>query len=68
MSNERSLVLKSGERFAITGEDGKYWLCGERKFRKLSNSVLSVEEVVDPVKKQSRRKKKPESAEQKEGG
>ena len=72
MSKEKILVMKSGERLAITGEEGKYWLCGEQRFRKLSASVLTVEEaeVVEtdtPVKKTSRKKKKPAEEEAKEG-
>ena len=72
MSSEKVLVMKSGERLAITGEEGKYWLCGEQRFRKLSASVLAVEETeaaetAEPVKKTSKKKKKPAEEEAKEG-
>ena len=80
MSKERILVLHGGERVRITGEEGKYWLCGDRRFRKLSHSVHSVEEaeIQDataeaveeepvPVKKTSKKKKKTEEEEPKEG-
>lgn len=80
MSKERILVLNGGERVHITGEEGKCWLCGDRRFRKLSHSIHSVEEVEiqdtaaeaveeesTPVKKTSKKKKKTAEEEPKEG-
>lgn len=40
----RFFVLPSGERYEVTGENGKYWLCGDTKFRK-SAGRGTVEEV-----------------------
>lgn len=42
---ELVLVMKSGEKFAITGEDGRYWYCGETRFRKSNEGILTVEEA-----------------------
>lgn len=28
------VVLSDGSRYKITGEDGKYWICGDTQFRK----------------------------------
>ena len=30
----RWIVLRNGKRFLVTGEDGKYWFCGETQFLK----------------------------------
>lgn len=72
MKTEKILVMINGDRLTITGEDGKYWLCSETRFRKLSKQIVSVEEVevtdaeaaaepepeVEPKKKPASRKKK----------
>lgn len=53
------LVFKDGLSKEITGETGKYWLCGEERFRKLGRSFLEVREIsVEP--------KEPENAEARE--
>lgn len=43
------LVLKSGIAKEITGEEGKYWICGEERFRKLGNSFTEIREVPEPL-------------------
>lgn len=48
MKTEKILVMINGDRHTITGEDGKYWLCGETRFRKLSKQIASIEEVETP--------------------
>lgn len=50
------LVMTGGENLEITGEQGKYWLCGERKVRKLNRGILRVEEAKAPAEE------KPEAA------
>lgn len=42
---ELVLVMKNGEKFTITGEDGRYWYCGETRFRKSNEDILTVEEA-----------------------
>ena len=39
------LVMKSGERYEITGENGKYYLCNGTQFRKGNQSIEKVEVV-----------------------
>lgn len=45
MKTEKILVMINGDRHTITGEQGKYWTCGDTGFRKLSKQIASVEEV-----------------------
>lgn len=47
------LELTDGRRLAVTGEAGKYWLCGEERFRKLGNLVSRVEEVAEEEPKKN---------------
>lgn len=44
------LVFKDGSTRAITGEAGKYWLTGEDRVRKLSDSISEIREVPETVK------------------
>ena len=48
MKTEKILVMINGDRHTVTGEQGKYWLCGDTGFRKLSKQIASVEEVEIP--------------------
>ena len=66
---ERYLVVfRDGSKREITGEDGKYWLTGDTKIRKLSDLILrieTVEEEAEPEaatsgKKKARKKKSEE--------
>lgn len=43
-------VLKSGERYAITGKMGRYWICGDRAFRKANVTVETEKEEAEPPK------------------
>lgn len=43
-------VLKSGERYAITGKMGRYWICGDRAFRKANVKVEREKETTEPPK------------------
>lgn len=42
---ERVVVLKSGQRLPLVGENNKYWLCEGTQFRKSGDQVERVEEV-----------------------
>ena len=48
MKTEKILVMINKDRHTITGEQGKYWICGDTGFRKLSKQIASVEEVEIP--------------------
>ena len=39
------LVFADGSTREITGDGGKYWLCGEERFRKLGKSVAEIREI-----------------------
>lgn len=39
------VVFHDGSKRDITGEDGKYWLTGDTRIRKLSKQILRVEET-----------------------
>lgn len=42
---KRILVLKTGEEFPITGENGRYWLCDGANFRKSNKEIAEIKEV-----------------------
>lgn len=44
------LVFRDGSAKKITGEAGKYWLCGEDRVRKLSRQIAEIREVPETVK------------------
>ena len=48
---ERTLVTVGGKRYAITGETGRYYLCGNTQFRKSGAQIEKIE--------QPRRRKEP---------
>ena len=48
MAKQKIVVLTNGERFPVVKEHGKYWICGDTGFRKLSKQIASVEEVEIP--------------------
>lgn len=64
------IVFRDESKREITGEDGKYWLTGETKIRKLSDLILRIEEIPceEPkpksAAKRSSKKKKEETAEE----
>lgn len=41
------IVFKDGSTREITGETGKYWLCGEERVRKLNRQIAEVTEAQD---------------------
>ena len=45
MAKKKVLVLTTGEKVPVIEEQGKYWVCDGRQFRKLSKMIRSVEEV-----------------------
>ena len=48
---KRSLILKTGQEYAITGESGKYYICGDGiQFRKASADIDYIKEISDPKK------------------
>lgn len=55
----KTIIFKDGKSVNVTGEAGKYWLCGELRVRKLNKSIAEVRELPDekPKKKTSRKKK-----------
>ena len=57
------LVFKDGNERLITGEEGKYWLIGEDRVRKLSSQISGIEELSEPVEPKGEKsvpaKKKP---------
>lgn len=56
---KKALVLVSGERVPVTKEEGKWYICGNRRFRKLSGQISSVEEEKPEKGKEPAKKKKP---------
>ena len=74
---KKIIVYTDGNTRAITGEEGKYWLTGEDRVRKLSKQIAEIRELPEsevaneekpaPAKKKTAAKKK-KSAEAKEDG
>ena len=68
------LVFANGITKEITGDAGKYWLCGEERFRKAGKQFVEVreipepEETPNPKKKSAKKKKKTEGPEDGECG
>lgn len=54
------LVFSNGVTKEITGDAGKYWLCGEERFRKAGRQFLEVREIAEaaPAQKKKPAKKK----------
>lgn len=48
MNKQKCLILTNGECVPVTGEDGKYFYADGRKFRRMSQQIVSVEEVEIP--------------------
>lgn len=40
-------ILSNGERYDVTGETGRYFLCGETQFRKAARRGKVVKEAVE---------------------
>ena len=68
----KKIIFRDGSTKKITGEDGKYWLTGEDRVRKLSDAIGEVREAEEaaeaakaeaPKKKTAKKKKKTEDAE-----
>lgn len=53
----RTLITSSGKRYPITGETGRYYLCGETQFRKSGPQIAKIE-------RETRRKKAEEREEE----
>ena len=75
----KKIIFKDGTSREITGEEGKFWLTGEARVRKLSDAIAEITETAEaatddagekpvPKKKTTRKKKKTEGAEDGERG
>lgn len=68
------LVFANGITKEITGDAGKYWLCGEERFRKAGKQFTEVREIPEPEetpntkKKAAKKKRKTEVPEDGECG
>lgn len=45
---KKIIVYTDGNTRAITGEEGKYWLTGEDRVRKLSRQIAEIRELPEP--------------------
>lgn len=41
------LALIGGEKYEITGENGRYWVCGDKQFRKANVVVEEVKPEIE---------------------
>ena len=48
-ARERVVVLKSGQRLPLVGENDRYWLCRGTQFRKGGDQVARVEDLPEAV-------------------
>lgn len=44
----KMLILKGGAERVVTGEQGKYWVCGTERFRKLGSLIEEVRDIPEP--------------------
>lgn len=59
---KKTIVLVNGERVPVVKEEGKWYICEGRRFRKLSGQISSVEEEkAEKVKEPTKKKKAAES-------
>ena len=50
---KKFLILPSGARYEVTDENGKYYVCGDIRFRKMNPMIVDVvEEVIKEEKKE----------------
>ena len=49
------LVFSNGVTKEITGDAGKYWLCGEERFRKAGKQFLEVRDIPEEEKNSKKR-------------
>ena len=43
--SKKILCMVNGDEIPVTGQKGKYWICGETQFRKANPSILCVKTV-----------------------
>lgn len=53
------LVFNDGRELVITGETGKYWLCGKTQYRKRSKVIAGIREEERSAEATSEEKPKP---------
>lgn len=59
----KTLILRSGEKIPVIGENTKYWLCEGRQFRKANAEIAAVvvaedtaEEGAKPIEQPKQKK------------
>lgn len=48
MEKKRTVILKSGRRFKILGETGRYYLCEGTQFSKANPDIVQITETEEP--------------------
>lgn len=43
--SKKILCMVNGDEIPITGQKGKYWICGETQFRKANPAIFGVKTV-----------------------
>lgn len=56
LSMAKVLKMKSGKKYKILDENGKYYICEHTQFRKANPDILAVEEVEDKPKAVQKKK------------
>ena len=49
---KKTLWLKNGKKYGVTGESGRYWLCKGTQFRKGSPEITKITEKPVKAKKE----------------
>ncbi len=43
-SKGKYIVMANGKEYLVTGEEGKYYVCGETRFRKGNRNIVKIGE------------------------
>lgn len=47
---KKVLLMKNGAEYEITGDNGRFWLCGNTQFRKASSMIAEIKTIKEPAK------------------
>lgn len=54
---KKILLTNTGREYEITGDNGRFWVCGHTQFRKGSTMIADIKTVKEPDKAAKKAKK-----------
>ena len=55
--NKKVIVTTVGREYEITGENGRFWVCGNTQFRKASPMIAEIKTVKEQKEEKPAKKK-----------